>query len=128
MFETVIVPLDGSDLSEAALPPAQEIAAKFGSKVILLRAVEPVAHHIAQQPPMVMESPAAAESNIELLEEVVEAEEKEATAYLDEMKGRFGTDAEAIVTDAEAADAIVELADERNAGLIVMASHGRGDL
>jgi nucleotide-binding universal stress UspA family protein len=32
------------------------------------------------------------------------------------------------VTDADAADAIVDTAHERNAGLIVMASHGRGGL
>ena len=127
MFETVIVPLDGSELSEAALEPAKEIAVKFGARVILLRAVEPVAHLIAQQPPMVMESPAAAEANVELLEEVVEAEEKDAAAYLQDIKAHFG-DAEAIVTDADPADAIVDTAHERDAGLIVMASHGRGGL
>ena len=128
MFETLIVPLDGSDLSEAALEPAKEIAAKFGARVILLRAVEPVAHLIAQQSPMVMESPAAAEANVELLEEVVEAEEKDAAAYLQDVQAHFGENAEAIVTDADAADAIVDTAHDRNAGLIVMASHGRGGL
>ena len=42
MFETVIVPLDGSELAEAAIQPAREISDKFGSTLLLLRAIEPV--------------------------------------------------------------------------------------
>ena len=37
MFETVIVPLDGSELAEAAIEPAREIAEKFGSTLLRVR-------------------------------------------------------------------------------------------
>lgn len=39
MFQHVLVPLDGSDVSENALPPALAIAAAFGSRLTLLRVV-----------------------------------------------------------------------------------------
>lgn len=39
MFGKVLVPLDGSRLSEKALPVAVEIARKFESELVLLRAV-----------------------------------------------------------------------------------------
>ena len=36
-FENIIVPLDGSEFAENALPFAQELAAAFGAKVTLVR-------------------------------------------------------------------------------------------
>ncbi|MGE0059445.1 MAG: universal stress protein, partial [Dehalococcoidia bacterium] len=64
MFETVIVPLDGSELAEAALEHAREVAGKFDSTIILLRAIDPVSKLIATQTPGLFESPASAEANV----------------------------------------------------------------
>jgi nucleotide-binding universal stress UspA family protein len=128
MFETVIVPLDGSELAEAAIEPAREIAEKFGSTLLLVRAIDPVGHLIATQPPGVFESPASAETNVELLEQVVDAERHEATKYLEAVHARLGGKAEAIVIEHQAGDAIVEAAKEKNADMVVMSSHGRGGL
>ena len=41
MWEKILVPLDGSDLSELALPYAEELAAAFDSEVVLLYVTEP---------------------------------------------------------------------------------------
>jgi nucleotide-binding universal stress UspA family protein len=41
VFEKIIVPLDGSKLAEAALPYAEEFAAKLGSELILINVIEP---------------------------------------------------------------------------------------
>ena len=41
MFKHLLVPLDGSHLSEAALPAAMELAAKFNSDITLLRIAQP---------------------------------------------------------------------------------------
>jgi nucleotide-binding universal stress UspA family protein len=38
MVSTVIVPLDGSELAESALTPAQEVATRFGASLLLFRA------------------------------------------------------------------------------------------
>jgi nucleotide-binding universal stress UspA family protein len=40
MYERIIVPLDGSKLAEAALPYAEELAAKMGSEISLLTVLE----------------------------------------------------------------------------------------
>lgn len=128
MFETVIVPLDGSELAEAALEPAREIAEKFGSTLILIRAIEPMSHLIASQPPAVFESPASAEANVELIEQVVDAEREEATKYLEAVQARVTGKVEFLVVEGQPAGAISEVAGERQAGLIVMSSHGRGGL
>lgn len=42
MFERLLVPLDGSRFSSHAIEYAEEIAGQFGSKIILLRVVEPI--------------------------------------------------------------------------------------
>ncbi len=40
MYEKIVVPLDGSKLAEAALPYAEELAAKMSSDIILLTVLE----------------------------------------------------------------------------------------
>jgi nucleotide-binding universal stress UspA family protein len=42
MFDRIIVPLNGSAFAEAALVPARELALRFGSKLLLTTAVEPL--------------------------------------------------------------------------------------
>ncbi len=128
MFETVVVPLDGSELAEAALDQAREIAGKFGSTVILLRAIDPVSRLIATQAPGLYETPTSAQVNVELLEEVVDAERAEATKYLEAVQTRIGGKCEYVVVEGSASDAIIDVAQEKKAGLIVMSSHGRGGL
>ena len=41
MYERILVPLDGSTFSESILPYVEEIAAKFGSNIELVRVPEP---------------------------------------------------------------------------------------
>jgi nucleotide-binding universal stress UspA family protein len=126
VFETIIVPLDGSELAEAALPLANEIAGKFGSKVILLRVVDSTAKLMAQTPSL-MDSPAAAVANVEMLEDVVKAEHEEADTYLTAILAKLpGKKVESVVAEGISADRITELASERGASLVVMCSHGRG--
>jgi nucleotide-binding universal stress UspA family protein len=127
MFETILVPLDGSELAETALAPALELKAKFNAKLILLRAVEPASHRLTQAPG-VFESPSAAVANVELIQQVIEAERDEARTYLEAVRHRGGEGVEALLLEADPVDAIVETAQERGAGLIVMSSHGRGGL
>jgi nucleotide-binding universal stress UspA family protein len=45
---TILVPLDGSALAEAALPKAMELADFSGARILLLRAAEAHAHPRAE--------------------------------------------------------------------------------
>lgn len=129
MFETILIPLDGSGLAEAALEPALALKEKFGSRLILLRSIESVSQRLVHTPG-VFEPPAGAAANVELIEKVIDAERDEARAYLEGVRQRLGApaDVEALLMEGEPADAIVTAASERSAGLIVMSSHGRGGL
>jgi nucleotide-binding universal stress UspA family protein len=128
MFETILVPLDGSELAEAALPAAAELQAKFGSHIILMRSVEPLAQRMAQISTTI-DAPGVAVTDAELLEEVVESEEEDAKKYLNATREKLGgKNIEAFIVEAEPADAIANLAAEHKADLIVMSSHGRGGL
>ena len=127
MFETILVPLDGSDLAEAALAPAREIKGKFGSRLVLLRAIEPESHRLTQTPAF-FESPAAAVSQVELVEQMMVSDRQEARRYLDTVAESLGTAVESFVVEDAPADAIIALAAEKDASLIVMSSHGRGGI
>ena len=41
MFNRILVPLDGSKLSERAIPHAEQFARIFGSTIVLLQVLEP---------------------------------------------------------------------------------------
>ena len=44
MYQRVLLPLDGSDMAEQALPLAVALAERFGAELILLRTLEPFPH------------------------------------------------------------------------------------
>jgi nucleotide-binding universal stress UspA family protein len=108
----ILVPLDGSSVSEQALPFAQAMAELTGAHLLLLRAVSPLAEdHVA--PAEDRARPA-----------------REASAYLSALGARLanGRPVETSVVYGEAANAIIEESLLRGADLIVMATHGRTGL
>ena len=111
--KTILVPLDGSVLGELALTPAVDLAREKGAKLVLLCAVE--AHTTMTDP---------AEAQVAVV--------REAEGYLAGVCTRV-VDAgvenvETSVWYGPPAEAIVEAARSRGAGLIVMSSHGRSGL
>jgi nucleotide-binding universal stress UspA family protein len=128
VFETIIVPLDGSELAESALPMAFELKQKFGSRLLLVRSLESESSRMAQTPAL-FESPVAVAANADLMEKMVTSRREEATTYLEGVRERLGSDGiEALLVEGRAPDAIVDTAKQENASLIVMSSHGRGGL
>ena len=120
MALTILVPLDGTDFGEAALPAAAKLAHDAHARLLLFQAIKPV------------DKPSLKEDGTVLayVDEVEAAERQEALQYLHEIQDRvvreFGVDQ--VCVDAEPGrpvDGIVEAARERGAGLIVMATHGR---
>lgn len=118
MFKQIMVPLDGSELAERALPSARRLAAAAGATLHLIRAVEP--------PP----APARLYSPINLYNAYMADEIRTARAYLDAARARLaadGIDVEVRVLTGGPLYALPQY--ERSAGidLVVMCSHGRGD-
>ncbi len=125
MYGHILVPLDGSAMGEAALPHAEGLALKLGSSVLLLRVANVPATLIGEVAPMGGPMPP------ELIEEAIQSETDEARDYLTRVAQRFkdaGLQAEWEVVEGDPGRAIIDTAHERNADLIVMATHGRSGL
>jgi len=100
MWKKILVPLDGSDLAELALPYAEELANAFKSEIILLHVSEP------------------SESRYWHMHELYMKE------VADRMKERFKR-VSPVVVSGKPAEEIISYADKNKVGVIVITSHGR---
>ena len=123
MTQKILVPLDGSDVGEAVLPKLQELVLKDipGKEVeiTILKVISKINFNTLH------ENEAA-----QLPYSEAEAKQltDEANTYLDTVAGRLkskGFKVNTMVTFGSAAPEIVKAANEMNANLIAMATHGR---
>lgn len=113
MFKTMLVPLDGSALSERALPYATALARRAGARVVLVRAI------LAHTPPGVDPTDA----------QVALRRRAEADLFAtSEQLGLAGVDVEAHVYYDDATAAILDAVQARQADLVVMGTHGRSGI
>jgi nucleotide-binding universal stress UspA family protein len=119
MYNTILVPLDGSKRAEAILPHVEDLAGRYGATVIFLRVVEPV--------PLNVELKGA----YTVLREEFERRIKQAESYLAALQGEYrekGIEVRIRVVHGSAVEAIIKTAEREGADLIAMASHGRTGL
>lgn len=117
MYRTVLVPLDGSRFAEHALPLAGALARHAGAKLRVVTVSTPLASFTAEGAYF-----GTAEMEAEL--------DGRYRAYLNSTAGRLrarGTEVEVDLLHGEVAECICADA-ERQAELVVMATHGRGTL
>jgi nucleotide-binding universal stress UspA family protein len=115
----IMVPLDGSEFAERALEPALNLATRTGAQLHLATVVSDL-------PPV----PLAAGDG-ELISQWFEEEEERARTYLSEVKGKVSAKAPGVeVNDhvqlGPVGRTLQALADEAEAELIVLTTHGRG--
>lgn len=124
VLERILVPVDGTDLSEAALPMAIRLAKATGATLGLVRVVEfesvsRTAHLAAE-----MLGP----EDMDLVAELTEQERDQARSYLDGLTRQVrqqGVRAVWEVRVGRAGDEIVRAAETTGASLVVMSTHGR---
>ena len=123
MYRRILVPLDGSDLSERALQPAFQLAEKFEAQVTLLRVIA------------VDESMVAAAGTgpqyLKLRDMREEREQAESACYLQAIQGQWRDSSVPVasrVAVGAAPEMIVQVAEQCGAELIVMSTHGRSGL
>jgi len=119
MYETVLVPLDGSERAEAILPHVEALAQSFQSRVIFLQVVEPP--RIAGYEGF---DPQAYQQELEYLDKQARSYLKKVTRRCDEK----GLTCESRSAQGSVVSTILETAEVVDAKLIAMASHGRGGL
>jgi nucleotide-binding universal stress UspA family protein len=111
MLSMLIVPLDGSPLAERALPYAEALAQRAESRLVLTRAID-------------------GDANDELDERQLAAQ-AEAESYLQTVAQGLasrGLTANIATPRGDVAEQIVAEGEDRSAGMIIMATHGRDGL
>ncbi|MGJ4910919.1 universal stress protein [Bradyrhizobium sp. HKCCYLRH2060] len=118
MHKHILIPTDGSTLSQAAVEYGIALAKSASAKVTILTVSTPF-HTFAVEPAMVTDTPAQYAKQVAAL----------ATKYLDAAKEvalAAGVGCEAVHVEHDHPYlAIVDMAKARSCDLIVMASHGR---
>lgn len=128
MFESVLVPLDGSQSAEAALAPVEEIALRSGSQVHLFHAITPLENLISERLPFAAVSSQSQELRELLMGQQIE-HEAAARVYLNGIRERLaakGIKVDAHLETADVADAILRYTHDAKISAIIMTSRGRG--
>ncbi len=121
-FKRILVPLDGSPLSETELDLAREMAGLFDAELVLVRVVAY---------PVEIASPYLPHT-VQMNQQIVDEARDVAQAYLHDAAQRLQSDGFTVRTfvkvDAQPGHAIATLAADEEVDLVVMATHGRGGL
>jgi nucleotide-binding universal stress UspA family protein len=123
MFQQIMVPLDGSELAERALPCAERLCVATGATLHLV--------HVVELAPPLTGPFASAYVPSSVYDDLVAQDTQHATAYLDKMRERVAAGGLHVRTEQMVGYAAVALLDyERDAriDLVVMCSHGRSGL
>lgn len=120
MLRTILVPLDGSELAERALPTAFDLARRTGGEIHLVRVHAPLAIIGATADGMITQDLLATD----------EAVRERSRAYLADVAARssaeWGVRAVPHLSDGSASANITDVAERVKADLIVMTTHGHG--
>jgi nucleotide-binding universal stress UspA family protein len=127
MYQTLLVPLDGSPRAESILPQIENLAIQFKSKVFFLQVVEA---------PLQFVNPSFYETTIQtdIIHEYLEdfkRKKEHISAYLAGIQEGFqkkGIETGIFVEQGGAVETILSVAQRENVDLIAIASHGRSGL
>lgn len=124
MYRHILVPLDGSELAEVALPHAIAVAKPSNARVTLLQVVPSTTARTGL-------GEAGVFLDAEFWRKLDESRVAEARAYLERVAERLtadGLQVDIVLRKGEPADTVIDVAKELEADLIVMATHGRTGL
>lgn len=123
----VIVPLDGSDAAEAAVPHATALARAMGLNITVLSAFEMNLDFPLRYAPIYAPPGFIAEQGVGAVEDLRQ-EEQRAQSYIDDIVATFRsegiTNADGFTVQDDPAQAILNVAGSGGESLVVMSSHG----
>ena len=117
MFGSIVVGTDGSSTAAEAVRQATELASSLGAKVYLVSAYEPVPEGRLRDERQ--EVPEDLQWMVNPREDVEDTLKAGATSLEDQ-----GVDVETLAREGDPADAILDVAEEKNADLIVVGNKG----
>ncbi len=116
-IDRIAVPLDGSELSLSILPYVEELAEVLGASLVLVHAVQPLDIH-----PGTEMTPTRVGA---ILDDLLAQGQSLLTRIAQEIEARGKVKVRSVVNIGFPVDEIVQVAQEVNAALIAMATHGR---
>lgn len=125
VIRSILLPVDGSTLAEAAVPYATELARRFDATIHLVR--------VAETPEIysLLSVPAGAPTSAEVLNQLAQQLVETATSYVNELAERLrseGLRVDAHVLEGIAPEQLLAFERERQPDIVVMATHGRSGL
>ncbi|WP_089717097.1 universal stress protein [Candidatus Entotheonella palauensis] len=130
MYSKVLVPLDGSEVSERALAHAQRVAEAFGARVYLLQIIS-LTHEYEAVRGGGDESLITIEYSQETARQITASRQTRAEAYLAALAAQLeetGIQVEASVRQGPTSDHIMNFIEETGIDPVVMSTHGRSGL
>ncbi len=121
IFKKILVPVDGSEPSDAAVALAVRLAHDQGAKLLFLHVSE-----VAKIAAMVSSTAVCVDPSPAL--DAEQAAGEEALRCAERAAGEEAVSAESLIVQGASADAIVKTTSQAGADLIVMGSHGRGGI
>jgi len=131
MYNKILLPLDGSDLSHKAISHAVAVATGLSAEIVLLQVIDSVAHIISETTPATIEPIPSGELTVEIAESAVEGQRQAAQQNLDSARDQIvagGIDAARVLTEVvegAPAQAIEDAVARLGCDMIVIATHGR---
>ncbi len=117
MFKKVLVPLDGSEISECTLNEVGKVASA-DTQVVVMRVEEPPRHDYRTAP-----------MNPEIVDEAYQQRKTDAQDYIakvsDQLKARGINTTEPVYAEGQPAEEILDFSAKHDFDLILMATHGR---
>ena len=132
MYSKILLTLDGSEVSQQAIPHAVTLAKQTGAAVVLVQVIDSEAQMIMRASGASIEPMAIGQITSDIAHEAVVAEREEAQTNLDAVKAAMAaqgvTNVTAMIREGYAGDEIVNAADETKADVVVIATHGRSGI
>ena len=130
MFNNILVPLDGSELSEQALPMAQNLAKSFDATIHLVHVISRENEYSAARG---TESVTIAEMGMDTIRRLNEDRLNRGIKYVDRVGSRLSGEGAKIesqyaIKEGDATKNIVDHVKEHHIDLVVMSTHGHGGI
>ncbi|MEN8242236.1 MAG: universal stress protein [Chloroflexota bacterium] len=112
-FKKILVPLDGSETAEKAIPYVITEAQVHGASVLLLRAIAPLRRSLSKSPSILGKIYEQVDSiAMDYLEKIIKAIQAE------------GIKVESMIEHGTPAQTIIDVAQQKECDLIILGSHG----
>ncbi|MFA7249566.1 MAG: universal stress protein [Dehalococcoidia bacterium] len=132
MYNKILLALDGSEVSQQAIPHAVTLAKQTGASVVLVRVIDSEAQMIMRVSGATIEPIPVGQVTADIARDAVAAEREEAESDLqavkDAMAAQGVTNVTTMIREGYPGDEIVNAAAETKADVVVIATHGRSGI